>query len=149
MPMRLDAPLPELTGATEWLNQRLDGDLLRGHPVLVYFWSVSCHLCHDNMPRLAAWRAQYAPQGLRFVAVHIPRAEEETDVALVRSSVCDLQIPDPVGVDNDLAIADAFDNQFLPAYYLFDAEHKLRGRTAGHAGLGLLQDAIKRLFPEA
>lgn len=147
MALRLDAPMPPLTSATEWLNDGLATETLLGHPVLVYFWSISCHICHENMPRLAAWREHYAGRGLRFIAVHIPRSEEETGVDLVRQGLCDLQISDPCAVDNDLAIADAFQSQFLPSYFLFDADHKLRARTAGNAGLGLLSDALQRLYP--
>ena len=61
MPLRLGSAMPELTGATEWLNGGVDAASLQGHPVLVHFWAVSCHICHDNMPAVQQWRKEYEP----------------------------------------------------------------------------------------
>lgn len=148
MPLRLETPLPELIGATEWVNGQPSPEELAGHPVLVYFWSLSCHVCHENMPRLAVWRDRYRPRGLRFIAFHVPRSEGETNLALVRQQAADFGVADPCGVDNTHAVVRAFETEFIPAYFLFDTEHHLRSRTAGDAGLGLLGDTLKRLFPE-
>jgi thioredoxin-like negative regulator of GroEL len=27
-------------------------EALKGKPLLVSFWAVSCHICHENMPKL-------------------------------------------------------------------------------------------------
>ena len=45
--------------------------------------------------------------------------------------------------------ADAFDNRFVAAYFLFDREGTLRSRSAGDAGLGLLKGALARQFGES
>ena len=122
MPLRLNSPMPALAGATEWLPAAPTGDDLAGHPVLVYFWAVSCHICHERMPALAALRDRYAPQGLRLVAVHMPRQESDTDVGAVRREIASLGITDPCAVDNEHALADAFENRLLPSFFLFDRE---------------------------
>ena len=148
MPMRLETPLPDLSVVAAWLDSRPSPDDLAGHPVLIYFWSLSCHICHENMPKLSTWRAMYAPKGLHLVAIHVPRSEEETDLDKVRRAAAEFHVIDPCGLDNEHALVHAFDNKFLPAYFLFDSEHHLRSRTAGDAGLNLLGDVLKRLFPE-
>lgn len=145
MPLRLDAPMPALEGATEWINDGQAAEALAGHPVLVYFWSVGCHICHENMAKLAQWRDAFGPRGLRMVAIHAPRNPEEMDVARVREAVREFGITDPCAIDNRYALMDAFDNKFFPAYFLFDATHHLRSRTAGDAGLGLLADVLVRV----
>jgi thiol-disulfide isomerase/thioredoxin len=149
MPLRLNSPMPALAGATEWLPAAPTGDDLAGHPVLVYFWAVSCHICHERMPALAALRDRYAPQGLRLVAVHMPRQESDTDVGAVRREIASLGITDPCAVDNEHALADAFENRFLPSFFLFDREGLLRSRTAGDAGIGMLEGALARQFASA
>src|SRR5919106_1400118 len=136
MPLGLGTPMPSLAGATEWINGEPKWDELREGPVLVHFWAVSCHICHDNMPSIVSWRDAYAPRGLKVVAVHLPREEADTDVARVRDDVARMGLTEPCGVDNNVAIADAFDNRFVPAYFLFDREGLLRSRSAGDAGLG-------------
>jgi thiol-disulfide isomerase/thioredoxin len=146
MPLRIGTPMPDLKGVTGWLNGEPDWEALRGNPVLVHFWSVSCHLCHENMPKVNQWRDLYAPVGLKVIAIHMPRAEWETDVKTVRQKALDLGITQPCGIDNLHQVAEAYENQWVPAYYLFDREGNLRGRTAGYAGLTMLENTLKRLF---
>ncbi len=148
MPLRLGTPMPSLAGATEWINGEPKWDELGGVPVLVHFWAVSCHICHDNMPTIVEWRDAYAARGLRVVAIHLPREEADTDVARIRDDVARMKISEPCGVDNNVAVADAFDNRFVPAYFLFDRDGLLRSRSAGDAGLGLLKGALARQFGE-
>jgi hypothetical protein len=143
MSLRLNTPMPDLSGAAEWLNGRPS---LAGQPALIYFWSVSCNICHEHVPRLAAWRSLYAPRGLRLVAVHVPRQERDTDVDGVRAALEAFQIDDPCGVDNRHAVKTAFAAAYLPAYFLFDRQGRLRARAGGEAGLGLLEQPLHRLF---
>ena len=143
MSLRLNTPIPDLSGATKWLNGRPS---LAGQPALIYFWSVSCHVCHENMPKLADWRWLYAPKGLRLVAVHVPRQEQDTDVDGVHKALTAFQIADPCGVDNQHALKTAFAVAYLPAYFLFDREGRLRARVGGEAGLGLLEQPLRRMF---
>ena len=140
--------MPAFDGVTEWLNGEPDWNSLKGTPVLVHFWAVSCHICHENMPRIAEWRDRSAARGLRGVAIHRPREEADTDVARVRDDAQRMNITEPCGIDNAVAVSDAFANQFVPAYFLFDREGTLRSRSAGDAGLGLLEGALARQFGE-
>jgi thiol-disulfide isomerase/thioredoxin len=146
MPLRLGSPMPELAGATEWVNGEPAQDTLRGSPVLVHFWAVSCHICHDNMPTLRKWRDEYGPRGLKLVGIHMPRQEDDMDVAKVREEVKAMDVTEPCAIDNTHAMADAFQNKFMPAYFLFDREGNLKSRTAGDAGLAMLESALARLF---
>ena len=58
-------------------------------------------------------------------------------------------ITEPVAVDNEHKLKEAFHNHqgFVPAYYLFDAEGKLKSFAAGERGLDMLNSAIERLLP--
>lgn len=141
--------MPSLDGATEWINGEPARESLRGSPVLVHFWAVSCHICHDNMPTVRKWREEYGPRGLKLVAVHMPRQEDDMDVAKVREDVQAMTITEPCGVDNTHAVADAFENKLMPAYYLFDREGTLRSRAAGDAGLAMVESALARQFEPA
>src|SRR5262245_40623675 len=115
MSLRLNTPMPDLSGVTEWLNGRLDSASLAGQPALVYFWSVSCHICHENMPKLVHWRSLYKPKGLRLVAAHLPRQEQDTNLEGVRAALKALQIDDPCAVDNRHSLKAAFEAAYLPA----------------------------------
>ena len=150
MPMKIGTPLPRLEGATEWFGgtQAHAEAEAEGHPTLVHFWSVSCGVCKDNLPRVAQWRDEKREQGLRVIGIHMPRYESDTDIEMVRDLIGKYGIIEPVAVDNEHKLKEAFQNEqgFVPAYYLFDSEGKLRSFAAGERGLDMLKTALERML---
>jgi thiol-disulfide isomerase/thioredoxin len=148
--MRIGTALPSLEGATEWLSSSADevAKEIEGRPVLIHFWSVSCGMCKDNLPRVAEWRERYREAGLRLVAIHMPRYPADTDVPTVTAAVSQFEISDPVVVDNEHKLRDAFHNEngYVPAYYLFDEQHKLKSFAAGEYGTKVLEPALERML---
>ena len=142
--------MPSLEGATEWLAGSAEAALKQaeGRSVLIHFWSISCGMCKDNLPRVAEWREKYRDAGLRLVAVHMPRYPTDTDVDAVREAVSEYQITDPAAIDNEHKLRDAFQNEqgYVPAYYLFDEQHKLKSFAAGEYGVKVMEPAIERLL---
>jgi hypothetical protein len=104
-------------------------------------------MCKDNLPRVAEWRKQYQDQ-LKIVAVHMPRYPEDMNLEAVREAVTKYEIPDPLAIDNEHKLRDAFQNEhgYVPAYYLFDAEHKLKSFAAGEYGVKVIEPALERMF---
>jgi hypothetical protein len=107
-------------------------------------------MCKENLPRVAEWRDARAAEGLKVVAVHMPRYESDTDAEAVRDAVTTCGITEPCAVDNEHRLRDAFQNEqgYVPAYYLFDAEGKLRCFAAGERGLDMLKSALERVLTE-
>lgn len=138
--------MPEITGVTEWLNGEPDLAKVKSGPTLIAFWAVSCHICHDNMPATRQWKEKYEPLGLNFVSIHMPRQQEDTDVEKVKEQVASYGITEPCGIDNMHAAAQAFENEWVPAYFLFDSEGKMKSRAAGEYGLKMLQTALEKMF---
>ncbi|HSE98218.1 MAG TPA: redoxin domain-containing protein [Blastocatellia bacterium] len=153
MPMRIGTEMPQLDGATGWITGSKDEALaeVKGGPTLIHFWSVSCGICKDNMPRVSEWRDKYKDDGLRVVAVHMPRYPADLDVEAVREAVAKYNIIEPCAVDNDHKLRDAFHNEqgYVPAYYLFDSQGKLRSFAAGERGLDMVHSAMNRLLQAA
>jgi thiol-disulfide isomerase/thioredoxin len=153
MPMRINTLMPAFDGATEWINGDTQ-ETLAGPPAkltLVHFWSLSCGICKDNLPRVSEWRQAHNADGLRVVAVHMPRYPADADVDAVREAIAKYQIEEACAIDNDHKLRDAFQNDqgFVPAYYLFDAEGKLRGFAAGERGIDMIAPTLKRLLATA
>ncbi len=150
MGMRIGTERPPLDGATEWFNgtQEHAEAEAKGHPTLVHFWSLSCGICKDNLPRIAEWRDGLGERGLRVIAVHMPRYESDTDVEAVREAIAINTITEPCAIDNEHKLRDAFQNDqgYVPAYYLFDGEGKLRSFAAGERGLDLLKSTLERVL---
>ena len=62
--------LPPLTGGTEWLNSEPLGPAdLRGHVVLVNFWTFTCINWLRQEPYVRAWSHAYRDDGLRSSSV--------------------------------------------------------------------------------
>ena len=150
MPMRIGDAIPSFEGATEWLNelQETADDFVNGQPTLVYFWSTSCGICKQQMPKLRALKEEYRPLGLRTVAVHMPRYEADTDLEGVKQAIQEHCIDDVCAIDNEHKLKDAFLNEqgWVPVYYLFDAEGKLKSRAAGEFGIGIVEGALQKMF---
>jgi thiol-disulfide isomerase/thioredoxin len=150
MPLRTGSPLPELSGATEWRNGDVSRESLLGSPVLIHFWSLSCYICKGNLPRLKEWKEIYGPQGLKVIAVHMPREENETELAKVEAALEQFSITEPCAIDNEHKLTEAFGNDqaWVPYYFLFDADGNLKSRGAGQAAADVLAGALARLFPD-
>lgn len=152
MPMRIGDQRPTFEGATEWLNEleQTADEYVHGSPTLVYFWATSCGICKENMPKLQELKAKYKDRGLKTVAIHMPRYEADTDLEKVKATIAEHCIDDVCAVDNLHKLKDAFLNEqgWVPVYYLFDADGKLKTRAAGEFGIGVLTTALEKMFPE-
>ena len=149
MALRMRSPLPALDGVEQWINGEPSAEQLAGKPVLVHFWSLSCYLCHDTAALVAQWRDTYGPQGLEVIAIHQPRSEEELDVAKVKTDALGpMGLTQPCAVDNGHTIVDRFENQFVPAFYVFNRAHEMRHFKAGGQGLEAVATAIERVLAE-
>lgn len=146
--MKLREQMPELTGATAWLNGEVTKSELVGEkPTLIHFWSVSCHLCKEAMPDVNNFRDQYKDE-LNVMAVHMPRSEDDVDLENIKEVAAEHDITQPIFVDSDLKLTDAFDNQYVPAYYVFDKDGQLRHFQAGGSGMKMLEKRVNRVLDE-
>lgn len=146
MALRLRTEMPELKGLTKWVNGEVTNEDLKGSPVLVHFWSISCHLCKKSLPDVNKMREEYP--NLKFVGIHMPRSEKDTDIDAVKETIVKYELKHPQGIDNTHSVVDAFENEFVPAFYLFDANGLLRHRSAGEKALSMLQRPLERVLAE-
>lgn len=146
--MNLRDEMPELHGATTWLNGEVTkADLVGEKPTLVHFWSVSCRLCKEAMPDINEFRDEYMDK-LNVIAVHMPSSEKDLDIEQVKEVAAQHNITQPIFVDNEHNLTNAFKNQYVPAYYVFDKEGKLRHFQAGGAGMNMLAKRLNRVLAE-
>lgn len=144
------APLDALAQATGWLNTPpLSAEALRGHVVLVDFWTYSCINCLRSLPYVQAWAERYKKQGLVVIGVHAPEFAFEKNPDKVRRAVSDLGVGYPVALDNDYAIWRAFGNEYWPAHYFIDAEGRIRHHHFGEGGYVESERVIQSLLAES
>ena len=139
--------MPSLGGAAEWLNSEPLGPAgLRGHVVLVDFWTLTCINWLRTEPYVRAWSQAYRSDGLVVIGVHTPEFSFEHEIDRVRQATKDRGIDYPVALDNDYAIWTAFDNHYWPALYFVDADGIIRDHHFGEGRYGQSERVIQRLL---
>jgi cytochrome c biogenesis protein CcdA/thiol-disulfide isomerase/thioredoxin len=146
----VEGKLPELNGATLWLNSPpLTREGLRGKVVLVDFWTYSCINCLRALPYVEAWARKYQDHGLVVIGVHAPEFAFEKVEGNVRRAVKDLGVTYPVALDNNYAIWQGFNNQYWPAHYFIDAQGRIRHHHFGEGEYDQSEKVIQQLLREA
>jgi methionine-S-sulfoxide reductase len=147
---KVEGDMPELSGATGWLNSRpLNRASLRGKVVVLDFWTYSCINCLRALPYINAWYDHYKDSGLVIIGVHSPEFEFEKDTANVRQAIEKFGIKYPVAVDSNMALWKAFNNRFWPAHYFVDAQGRIRGHHFGEGKYARSERTIRQLLTEA
>ncbi len=142
--------MPPLGGATEWVNSPpLAAAGLRGHVVLINFWTYTCINWLRSLAYLRAWAENYKNQGLLVIGVHTPEFDFEHDPGNVRRAVKAMGIEYPVAVDSDYAIWNAFGNRYWPASYFADAQGQIRHHRFGEGEYEWSEMVLRQLLTEA
>src|SRR5215213_1901314 len=124
--------MPSLRAATGWLNYEPLGPAeLRGHVVIVNFWTLTCINWLRQEPYVRAWSKAYRDDGLIVVGVHTPEFSFEHDIDLARRATEERDIDYPVAQDNHYGVWTAFANHYWPALYFVDREGIIRDQHFG------------------
>jgi len=139
--------MPSLGGATGWLNSEPLGPAeLRGHVVLVNFWTLTCINWLRQEPYVRAWSQAYRDDGLVVIGLHTPEFSFEHEIDRVRQATNERGIDYPVALDNDYEIWSAFDNNAWPALYFVDTEGIVRDDHFGEGRYEESERVIQRLL---
>jgi hypothetical protein len=146
----IEGELPELGGASAWLNSEpLTPAGLRGKVVVVQFCTFSCINWLRTLPYVRAWAEKYRADGLVGIGAHSPEFPFEHDLEKIRSALEGMGVGYPIAVDNDFAVWRAFDNAYWPALYIVDAEGRIRHHHFGEEDYERSERVIQQLLAEA
>ncbi len=146
-------PAPEFTRTQKWFNtsggrpQTLAG--LRGHVVLVDFWTYTCINCIRTLPFLKGLYATYHRSGLDIVGVETPEFTFEQDAGNVAQAIRADGLRYPVVQDNRYGTWNAYQNEYWPAEYLIDAHGQVRHTQFGEGNYKEDEAAVRELLYEA
>jgi thiol-disulfide isomerase/thioredoxin len=145
--LRSEGRIPPLDGATAWLNSEPLGlGDLRGHVVVVNFWTLTCINWLRQEPYVRAWSQAYRDEGLIVIGVHTPEFSFERQIDRVRQATQVREIDYPVVVDNDYEVWSAFANHYWPALYFVDADGVIRDQHFGEGRYEESERVIQRLL---
>jgi cytochrome c biogenesis protein CcdA/thiol-disulfide isomerase/thioredoxin len=144
---------PDFTDNQDWFNTPGDKPLtlagLRGHVVLVDFWTYTCINCLRTLPFLKGLYAQYHKYGLEIVGVETPEFTFEQEASNVRQAISSDGIKYPVVQDNKYGTWNAWQNQYWPAEYLIDAKGRVRHVQFGEGDYKQSEAAVRALLADA
>lgn len=137
------AQLPAVT-LTTLAGRQLDATALRGHPLLVTFWSITCGPCLREIPDLIELHRELAPQGLIILAIAMPYDPPDRVLTLAHER----QLPYSIVLDPMGKTAAAFGEiDATPTTFLFDAEGRGVKRIVGGMNVVRMRKAILALLP--
>lgn len=146
-------PAPEFRETQDWFNtpgrKPLTLSGLRGHVVLVDFWTYTCINCIRTLPYLKAWDAAYRHDGLRIIGVETPEFAFEHDAGNVENAIEQFGLRYPVVQDNKMGTWNAYGNEYWPADYLIDAHGQVRYAAFGEGDYDKTETAIRALLAES
>ena len=146
-------PAPEFSDNQDWFNtpggKALTLASMRGHVVIVDFWTYTCINCIRTLPFLKGLYATYRRYGLDVVGVETPEFTFEQDASNVAQAVKSDGIRYPVVQDNRYGTWNAYQNEYWPAEYLIDANGKVRHTQFGEGNYKEDEAAVRALLYEA
>ncbi len=104
------------------VGNSVDLRALRGHPVILNFWSESCPPCLTEVPYLQRTYAQYGAQG-EFVLLGINQADPKDDIARFGA---DYNVTYPLLFDRGGATNAAYGVTAIPTSYFIDGNGVVR-----------------------
>jgi thiol-disulfide isomerase/thioredoxin len=144
-----EGAMPELDGATGWLNSApLSRKSLSGKVVLVNFWTYTCINSIRPLPYLRNWARKYHDAGFAVIGVHTPEFSFEHEPVNVENAVRNLNVTFPVATDSEQRVWQSFNNQYWPAQYLVDAKGRIRYHHFGEGDYGDIERVIQELLKE-
>jgi peptide-methionine (R)-S-oxide reductase len=133
----------------QWINSDpLAASDLRGHVVLLDFWTFGCYNCVNTLPALKRFDAAYRDKGLTIVGIHTPEFDREKVLANLTEAVKKRGIEYPVLTDNENATWNAFRVEAWPTVIILDKQGRIRYRHVGEGAYDMQEQVIKTLLAE-
>src|SRR5437762_3752889 len=144
-----NAPAAPEFAKGNWINSDpLTLNQLRGHVVIVEFWTFGCYNCRNTLPSVKEWDARYRQRGLTIVGVHTPETASEYNLVNVRREVPGLGIKYPVVTDNDYTTWKAYGVEAWPTILVVDKQGRIRWLHIGEGKYDETESVIKTLLAE-
>ena len=148
-----DGVAPNFVDTQDWFNTPGDKPLsltkLRGHVVLIDFWTYTCINCIRTLPFVKGLYAHYHRYGLDVIGIETPEFTFEQNASNVKQAIDTDGIRYPVVQDNRYGTWDAWGNEYWPAEYYVDAKGEVRHYQFGEGGYSEDETVVRELLRAA
>lgn len=144
----LGPPAPGFEAATAWLGTDAPISIadLRGHVVVIDFWTYCCINCMHTLPVLHELEQRFAGEPVVVLGVHSAKFDGERDPARIADAMARYGIEHPVAVDSEMAIWNAYEVRGWPTIAIVDSAGNLVGSASGEPDIDALAGAVRGLL---
>lgn len=132
----------------DWINtdSALSLSKLKGHVVVLDFWTYCCINCMHTLPVLAKLEKEYYGKPVVFIGIHSGKFFTEQETENVRAAVLRYEIEHPVIVDKKMQIWQSFGVRAWPTIIILDPNGNVVYRQAGEGQHDAISDTIDVLL---
>ncbi len=139
---------PEFPREFRWLNtkQQLSLAMLRGHIVVLDFWTYCCINCMHMISELTRLEQKYRGKPVVFIGVHSAKFYNEQDAKNIEQAIMRYEIEHPVIVDEDMRIWRMYDVHAWPTIVIVDPLGYIVYKRSGEGQGELIDEVIELLL---
>ena len=115
----------------------------QGKPLLVTFWSITCALCLEEIPKLTELYSELNPYGFEIIAIAMSYDPPNRVVELSKKRKIPYSIALDINSDAEMAFGRI---RATPTNFLIDADGKIVQRNIGTLNIKQLRSKIKKLL---
>ncbi len=139
---------PEFPQNFDWLNtdSQLSLSKLKGHVVVLDFWTYCCINCMHTLPTIAKLESTYKDKPVVFIGVHSGKFLSEQETKNVQSAILRYEIEHPVVVDKKMQIWQSFGVNAWPTIIVLDPNGNIVYHQSGEGQFDAISDTIDVLL---
>ena len=139
---------PEFPSDFDWVNTKepLSLEKLKGHVIVLDFWTYCCINCMHTLPVLADLEKKYEDKPVVFIGVHSAKFFNEKDKKNIEQAVMRYEISHPVLVDKEMTVWNKFGVSGWPTIAIIDPNGTLVYRQSGEGQKEMIEDTIDVLL---
>ncbi len=132
----------------DWINTKesLSLEKLKGHVIVLDFWTYCCINCMHTLPVLAELEKKYEDKPVVFIGVHSAKFFNEQDRKNIEQAVARYEISHPVLVDRKMTVWNKFGVTGWPTIAIIDPNGTLVYRQSGEGQKEMIEDTIDVLL---
>lgn len=144
-------PAPELVGGKAWLNTKtpLSLEALKGHVVVLDFWTYCCINCMHVLPELGRIERAFRDAPVVVIGVHSGKFDAEKDAGRIRAAMQRHGVQHPVVVDAEFNLWRRYGVKAWPTLVVIDPEGRIATMASGEPPAGALDEVIDLLLAQA
>jgi len=141
---------PEFPSSAKWLNTESSLSLkkLRGHVIVLDFWTYCCINCIHILPDLKYLEEKFAGQPVAIIGVHSAKFKNEEREENILSAIERYGIHHPVVIDDQHRIWESFAVRAWPSFVVIDPQGKVVSQFSGEGHRQELEVIIQKLLDE-